>query len=646
MRLVDVTAVILPARPAGILCLSFLFLVSPVAAQRGGLNDARPLQELTTAYHSAPGTGIVVLSVFAENSRVRLDRQALLKLIDPKTQAVTWQTTEDAAQGVFTDIPFGSYDVEISAVGYLTSHEEVHVVNLMHPVQMDVILKRDPSAINLDVADSSMPPKARKATKRAVSALKSGHLPQAQRQLDEAYKSAPSSPELNFLLGYLYFQKQAFDRSRTYLSKSTTGTPGQEQALSLLGRVNLELEDYPAATSTLERAVAVAPASWVAHSLLSDAYLHQNNYERAKAEAELAVQQGHESANSAKLILGQALLGLGREAEAIRMLREFSQSDPRNPAAAEVRALITEVEKGGSAAGSSSIREPRLATLSVPDAIRVLPPPSPLVSTWEPPSLDEVKPPVAAGVTCPSEKVIQASGERVKQLVDDVSRFAAVEDLLHQSLDDLGNPIRSETRKFNYVVSISEPEPGSLVVDEYRADRLHLSDYPDQIASSGFAALALVFHPNMRDDFELSCEGLGGWHGQATWLVHFVQRDDRPNRMHTYKVGAQVYPVKLKGRAWITADNFQIVRIESEMVSPMPQIQLRSEHQIVEYGPVPFARKNLSLWLPRSAEIYFDFRRHRYHRRHSFGHYMLFAVDSNEKTVPPKAKAGVGPNSL
>jgi hypothetical protein len=220
--------------------------------------------------------------------------------------------------------------------------------------------------------------------------------------------------------------------------------------------------------------------------------------------------------------------------------------------------------------------------------------------------------------------------------VEDVARFAAVEELFHQALDPYGNPVRTETRKFNYVASISEPQPGFLSVDEYRADRLSVTGYPDNIASTGFAALALVFHPHMRDSFEMLCEGLGDWHGQASWLVHFRQRDDRPNHMHSYKVGNQYHPVKLKGRAWITADRFQIVRIEAEMVSPMPEIQLLSEHQVVEYGPVPFPKKNTSLWLPKSAEIYFDFRKHCYYRRHSFDHYMLFAVDSQEKPKAPK----------
>jgi hypothetical protein len=113
--------------------------------------------------------------------------------------------------------------------------------------------------------------------------------------------------------------------------------------------------------------------------------------------------------------------------------------------------------------------------------------------------------------------------------------------------------------------------------------------------------------------------------------------------MQTYNIAGKSYAVGLKGRAWITADKFQIVRIEADMVSPMPEIQLLSEHQSVEYGPVPFVSRNTTLWLPKSAEIYFDFRKHRYYRRHSFDHYMLYSVDSVEKRKEP---AGVSSKNV
>ncbi len=82
-------------------------------------------------------------------------------------------------------------------------------------------------------------------------------------------------------------------------------------------------------------------------------------------------------------------------------------------------------------------------------------------------------------------------------------------------------------------------------------------------------------------------------------------------------------------------DKFQIVRIEAEMVKPMPEIQLLSEHQIVEYGPVPFPKKKTRCGSPRARKFILISARHRYYRRHSFDHYMLYSVDAEEKRKEP-----------
>jgi hypothetical protein len=237
------------------------------------------------------------------------------------------------------------------------------------------------------------------------------------------------------------------------------------------------------------------------------------------------------------------------------------------------------------------------------------------------------------------------SGQRVKELVDDVSRIAAIENMVHEQVNEMGNPATRETRNYDYAVAISDNGRGGFAVDEDRFERLARADFPDGIATIGFAALALVFHPNMRENFEMTCEGLGRWHGRAAWLVHFKQREGRDPHMIDFKLNNIRYPVHLKGRAWITADKFEIVRIESELASPMPEIRLRSEQQVVEYGPVQFPRKNLELWLPTKAEIYFNFRKRRYYRSHTYDHYMLFSVDSEEKRNEPTMPRAEPPTS-
>jgi tetratricopeptide (TPR) repeat protein len=578
---------------------------------------------------------VVHISVLSEDGKTPLDRQSVIKATNQKDQTVSWQTTDDRSQA-YLELPFGKYGFEVSAFGYLSEQKSLQVVGEFIDVPVEISLRRDPEAVDLTVAEAAMSSKARKEVKHAVSALKAGNLKNARKRLVAAYTLAPSNPDVNFLMGYLSYLQQDLVQARNYLSTAANLNPRNVHALTLLGRVGLIQGDYPAATSTLEKAVDADSNYWMAHNLLADAYLKQNKYEEARQQAESALASGKADASAAHLTLGQALVNLGKKNEGIQALKTFMQESPKNPTVPQVRALIAEVEGGSTGPVRDAETAPMRAGFAGVDLLAASPEPSVSVKPWQPPGIDEIHPAVAAGVACPSESVMEISGQRVKELVGDVSRIAAIEHLLHQRVDEMGNPATRETRDYNYVSSISEARPGFLAVDEYRAEHLGFTDFPDQIASSGFATLALVFHPTMRENFEMVCEGLGDWHGQAAWLVHFKQREDRPARFHDYKVGSQVYSLRLKGRAWITADRFQIVRIESDLVKPMPEIQLRSEHQVVEYGPVPFQKKNLELWLPKSAEIYLDFRKHRYFRRHSFDHFMLFAVDSEERRNEPK----------
>jgi len=263
--------------------------------------------------------------------------------------------------------------------------------------------------------------------------------------------------------------------------------------------------------------------------------------------------------------------------------------------------------------------------------------PEPMLSiqNWRPPDIDESKPTVTPGVTCPSAQVLAEAGNKVQELPHDVARLAADEDLFHQSLDSAGLSTHAETRKYNYVAAIS-PVPGAVYVEEYRSDKITQAGSPDSISTTGFVMLSLVLHPAMQGEFEFDCEGQGEWRGQPSWVVHFRQRSDRPNHLQIYNIGSKSFRVDLKGRAWISVDDFRVMRIDADLVNPIREIQLLSQHQKVEYGPVPFAKKNTSLWLPKNAEIYLDFRKHHYYRRHNFYSYMLFDVDASEKPkLPP-----------
>jgi tetratricopeptide (TPR) repeat protein len=597
-------------------------------AQSQGVSIER---DTKTTYQARDGEALVIISVFAENGRNHLDRQSVIKMTNEITKNVTWQTTDDKSEAA-VGLLFGKYEIEISAVGYLSQQKEVQANNTLITTRMEFSLHRDPSAVDLNISDGTVPPKARGDLKRGLSALKSANLKEAQKRLDAAYKLAPSNPDVNYLLGYVAYQQKDLAQARSYLGAAASLSSHNVRVLTLLGQVEIAQENYPDAAATLEKATDADADNWMTHNLLANAYLKLKNYEGARQQGELAITKGKAGANAANLPLGQALVNLGKKEEGIRALKTFIQNSPNDPTVPQVRDVIAMIEQSDASPlpgaritrTSSTTIDPIFATPELPVS----------VNPWRPAGIDDAKPSVADGVGCPIDSVIEKSGERVKQLVDDVSRISAIEHLLHEQVDEMGNSLTKETRNYDYIASISEDKKGFLAVDEDRLERMARASFPDRIASGGFAALALVFHPDMRENFEMTCEGLGSWQGQATWLVHFKQREDRPALISEYNVGGEIYSLRLKGRAWITADKFEIVRIESELIAPMAPIQLRCEQQVVEYGPIRL--KNVELWLPKKAEIYLDYRKHRYYRSHSYDHYLLFSVDSVEKPKDPK----------
>ena len=480
------------------------------------------------SYNTAPGTGVLVFRVFAEEAGARMEGPVRLELMNLANHLGVFQTVEGDKEGVFVDTAFGSYEIEVSALGYISARREVQVVNTMHPEPIDIVLQRDPSAINLDVTPGIMSAKARKEVRHAVSQLKVGDLAGAQKHLDAAYKLAPSSSDLSFLLGYLYFQRKDYAQARTYLTAAASLGPHNAQALTLLGRTDLQEENYPAARSALEQAVLADDGNWLPHNLLADAYLGQKDYGKARDEAQIAITKGQKygktATSPAELVLAQALIGLGHEQEAIQELEVFLKDSPQNPMVYQVQNLIADLKKSNSA--DRGTKNPDINT-SHADPLGAVPDPDLTTQTWRPPDVDDTRPTLVPGATCPSAQVIDQSGKRVQELVRDLARFAANEQLFHQSIDAFGFATQTETRKYDYVATVSEPEPGSAFIEEYRSDTPGQAGYPDSIASTGFIALALVFHPNMQKDFDLDCEGQADWRGQATWLVHFRQRHDR-----------------------------------------------------------------------------------------------------------------------
>jgi hypothetical protein len=366
--------------------------------------------------------------------------------------------------------------------------------------------------------------------------------------------------------------------------------------------------------------------------------LKESLTERAIKEATNALELGQGQAAIVQPVLALALAEGGNKERAARVLTEYIQGHPKDAAARKqldevLQALQVKITPDETA--SAAEVKPVNPGTTIESAIAL-----PLPSNWLPPDVDETVPPVEPGIACSLDEVVQKAGKRVEEFVTNVDRFTATEFLKHESINKWGIAKFPETRRFDYAVSISQYRPGYFDVLEYRGNKYSTVEFPAGVETLGLPSLSLIFHPSNAENFAMSCEGLGQWNGIPAWQVHFRQRPDKPNTTRAYRIGENgtSYPVALRGRAWIAADSYQIVRLETDLVGTLQKIRLLTDHIRVEYGPVRFKHQNVEMWLPQSAEVYSDWRGRRMHRRHSFSNYILCSVDEKQSISEPNRK--------
>lgn len=547
----------------------------------------------------------------------------------------------------FTNLAPANYTLDIIAAGYQRVTETVQILTAGERQQISVSLI--PESVRSLVAPAGSPilaPAAEREVTKALEDLRANKSADARKHLEKALRAAPAHPDVNYLWGMYYAQVKDFANAQLYWEKAVQISPHHVFSLAALAQLALQHSDYPKATDYLLRASEAAPSVWRYHERLAEAYLNQQQYEPAQVQALRALELGKERAADAQFVLARVFIYGNDPQAAAKALTRFLASQPAGPRAVEAQRLLDTLQRPAPSGSPSTPPDSKevvvlaTASLNQPPAVSVIaelmPPPK-----WMPPDVDESMPPVESATACPLQKIQEETGKRVSDFVDAVNRIAATESLDNEVIDRSGLPVRRASRAYSYVATVQQVRPGMYVMEEYRDGGMDLEHFPEHVATLGLTALVMAFHPIYQADYDLTCEGLSHWHGGLAWQVHFRQRADKPARLRSYRVSGRSYPIALRGRAWISADNFQLVSLETDLVAPLPQIQLHAEHIAVEYMPVKFASHHQELWLPESAEIFFDYGSHRMHRRHHFRDYMLFAVDEKQQISAPKLDADV-----
>jgi hypothetical protein len=253
---------------------------------------------------------------------------------------------------------------------------------------------------------------------------------------------------------------------------------------------------------------------------------------------------------------------------------------------------------------------------------------------WNPPALDSPVAGVASSPPCDLPAVLARAGQRTSAMVNNLQNFTAQEDISYRAQDHQTFAVRFGSEVYDYVVVLQQHGDKPILDERRHALNGTTSDIAAE--SRGLPEMALLFLPTLQPDYDMKCDGEVSWEGQPSWLVEFHQRHDRPSRtfgVHTLK-GA--YSAQLYGRAWLDADSGEILHLEAGIMHGLPAVKLYHFYLSISYAPVRFQSRDVRVWLPHIADVYYDYGELDNVVHHTFSDYLLFSVDTDQKIASPK----------
>jgi tetratricopeptide (TPR) repeat protein len=470
------------------------------------------------------------------------------------------------------------------------------------------------------------PAAAGKEYQKACSDLKDKKIADAEKHLRKAVREYPKYAAAWVTLGQVLAAQQRTDEARGACLQGSAVDSSFAPAYLCLADIAARARSWDVVLKLSGRALDLDPAhNAVAYEYHAAANLNLHMLAEAEKSGLRAVEidDAHREPR-VHFILAQIYEAKGDSAKEAVQLQEYLKYADSPGDVALVKQYLLKLEQQ---AGKSAV----LDYSSLASSKRF----------WESVDIDEVIPPVRTDTTCPLPQILKETSKRTEDLIDDLQRFSASERIAQIDIGRDGKRRNSATEVVNYVAQIEQNSSGYPRVEEFRSGAKGIPQAA--VVDTGSAAFALIFHPTQLGNFDFRCEGLSELQASPSWQLHFEERTDPSKAFQALRIGGSLYLPRLKGRAWIATDSYAVLRIETDLVSPIPQIDLQTEHLVIVYAPVEFQKGHVRLWLPASASLYLTYRGHRYERVHNFSQFQLFSVDAAQAIKEPISSRNENP---
>jgi tetratricopeptide (TPR) repeat protein len=241
------------------------------------------------------------------------------------------------------------------------------------------------------------------------------------------------------------------------------------------------------------------------------------------------------------------------------------------------------------------------------------------------------------------DPILTAVGTTVAQSFVNFPNTSSLEQIHQEKLQGKKKSATTLDQKFRYLcfTPVQAWGPG---FNEYRTDLSGRQATPEGLAdgfmlTSGFASAALVFHPVYQSQAEFRYFGRQKVNGRVAYLVAFAQRPAKAQFTGSFKSGNTVMTTFSQGLAWIDSETYQIVRLRSDLLKPLQELNLERETTEIAYGEFHFKDKAAGIWVPQQVTVTVDWNGRHLRNEHRYSEFKLFQVEANEKVEARKEVA-------
>jgi hypothetical protein len=235
----------------------------------------------------------------------------------------------------------------------------------------------------------------------------------------------------------------------------------------------------------------------------------------------------------------------------------------------------------------------------------------------------------------PLNAILAAVGENVARLFDHLPNVSAEEKVHQEKLGREGKSDGALENEYRYLC-LTPAERWGPSIDEYRTDSGGRKMFQSGLAegfmlTAGFASAPLIFHPAYQSGSDFRLLGQQKVQGRNTYVVAFAQYPARSRIYGIFQEGKSIRTTFKQGLAWIDSENYQIIRLASDLLKPLSQIKLDKLTTEINFSEVPFHQAGRQFWLPNQVTVSIDWNGKVLRNKHEYSDFMLFKVDSTQR---------------